>query len=522
MYLDANTLPEGTTLSNFDICIAGGGVAGLVVASELIGSNARVLVLSNGQATDAGPAPDPARQSIYDGTIGPFMTKVRPEFLTVSRLNMYGGTSNHFWFNAYPLDQADLEPRPGYRDASWPIGIDELNSYYPRANRYGDYGPFNYRDIAFWSTALHGQPFRQMDGDNFSNVVFRGQKKTNISQFQTQLGGALQAAGNVTVLFNAHALQAAANDSRSHVTSVSCASIQDGKPGIHFTVDSCRAYLLAQGGIEPVRLLRLSGGLGDNAQGHLGSGFMLHPVIRTTATVDMSPPVDPTVRAFYRGSEVVIGDDGQVVTGRVLDPLELGANHDFVAWGMLGPTAEAMAQNQIGSFHVLLSFDDAGEQITLAYNWESVPNPASTITLDQSQVDPVFGQPVVKVDWNVLETEKRTLRVGLELMEGFFKARGGSNFQVLTKTGGGPEDWTFSPDFSDPAGLRPGDHHMGALRMSASAEDGIVDTDCRVHTVDNLFVAGSGVFPTSGSANPTLTIVALAVRLADHLKTVIQ
>ena len=67
------------------------------------------------------------------------------------------------------------------------------------------------------------------------------------------------------------------------------------------------------------------------------------------------------------------------------------------------------------------------------------------------------------------------------------------------------------------AALETGDHHMGALRMSAASEDGIVDINSRLHSVDNLYIAGSAVFPSGGYANPTLTIVALALRLADHL-----
>ena len=88
---------------------------------------------------------------------------------------------------------------------------------------------------------------------------------------------------------------------------------------------------------------------------------------------------------------------------------------------------------------------------------------------------------------------------------------------MITDVSGGAEDWTFLPN---EGALETGDHHMGALRMSAAAEDGIVDINSRLHSVDNLYIAGSAVFPTGGYANPTLTIVALALRLADHLKTV--
>jgi choline dehydrogenase-like flavoprotein len=66
----------------------------------------------------------------------------------------------------------------------------------------------------------------------------------------------------------------------------------------------------------------------------------------------------------------------------------------------------------------------------------------------------------------------------------------------------------------------PSRHHMGATRMAGSPRDGVVDEQCRVHGVDNLFVAGSSVFPTSGIANPTLTLLALTFRLGDHLTAV--
>ena len=63
-------------------------------------------------------------------------------------------------------------------------------------------------------------------------------------------------------------------------------------------------------------------------------------------------------------------------------------------------------------------------------------------------------------------------------------------------------------------------HHLGTTRMSASPATGVVDRDCRVHGVDNLYVAGGSVFPTGGYANPTLTVVALALRLADRLRQI--
>lgn len=526
MYFDANQLLNGATLAGFDICIVGAGAAGIALASRLNGSSLKVLVLSNGQPSDTGSTPDPIRESLYQGTLGPFMQQVDPLFITRSRLNMYGGTTNHFLFYAHPMDEWDLQPRPGYRTAAWPIGIEELNQYYPDANAFGNYGPFNYDDLAFWAKALHGRPFPPLPDDSLQNVIWHAQPNVSIYQFQTQFGSALQAAQNVTVVFNAQVLQIAATPGREHVTGLQCATIADDQPGVQFSVQA-GCYVLAQGGIEPVRLLKLSGNLGDNAKGHLGRGFMLHPLILGAATATLPTALDQAIQNFYSQQNIPLAAPAPGAPPRLLlrQPYhagELTATPNLIAWGMLAPTPAALTAEQIGSFHSNLWFDvnEAAQttQITLSMNWESVPNEASTITLDESQLDPLFGQPVARVDWNLQEEEKRTMRRGLELYREFFTARGATDFEITTDLSGGPEHWTFSPDFSNPAGLQAGDHHMGALRMSAAPADGIVDTNLKVHTLDNLYIAGSGVYPTTGHANPTLTIVALALRLADHLQ----
>ena len=80
------------------------------------------------------------------------------------------------------------------------------------------------------------------------------------------------------------------------------------------------------------------------------------------------------------------------------------------------------------------------------------------------------------------------------------------------------EEWVTADDSSWPEDLGWGHHHMGTTRMNASPRFGVVDSDCAVHGVEGLYVAGSSVFPTGGYVNPTLTIVALAIRLADHLR----
>ncbi len=530
MYLDADQLPDGVVLAGFDICIVGAGAAGIAMAQRLAGSSLKVLVVTSGLRNDAGQPtnPDP-RWEIYNGTLGSFMKQVDSNFLMRSRLNMYGGTTNHFAFYAHPLAEEDLLPRSGYRDAHWPLSIEELNGYYPAANAFGNYGPFNYDDIAFWAKAMNCSPLPALPNDPLQNLIWHAQLNSNIYQFQTQFGQSLQTARNVTVLFNASVLRIETTPGRESLTGLGCATIDQNQPGIHFGV-AARRYVLAQGGIEPVRLLKLSGNLGDNAKGHLGRGFMLHPLIQQAASVTVPTTVVQSAQNFYQQQTVVLkpqpSADGSVEYQPVR-PLpyhagELTSLPCLTVWGMLGPTPAVVAQERIGSFHSNLSFapgkTDDSTTVTISINWESVPNEDSTITLDESQRDPVFGQPVVQLDWRLLEQEKRTVRRGLELFRQYFAARQGQDFEITTDLEGGPEQWTFSPLLTNPMALQAGDHHMGALRMSALPEDGIVDPNLKVHTVENLYIAGSGVYPTTGHANPTLTIVALALRLADHLQ----
>jgi choline dehydrogenase-like flavoprotein len=118
-----------------------------------------------------------------------------------------------------------------------------------------------------------------------------------------------------------------------------------------------------------------------------------------------------------------------------------------------------------------------------------------------------LGVPRVQLEWRLSPLDKRTLWKGHRLLARALGRAGLGRLQVLIE-----ED-----DHSWPTGLGGGRHHMGTTRMHADPKRGVVDANCRVHGMANLSVAGSSVFPTSGSANPTLTLIALALRLAEHL-----
>lgn len=519
MYIHADQLPEGTILQGFDVCIVGAGAAGIAMAQRLANTSVQVVLLVSGHKHDKG-LPDDDRQSLYHGTVGDFLQKVDPIFVHRSRLNMYGGTTNHFGFWARPLDDADYMSRPGYREAGWLFGADEMESYYQDAHHFGHFGPFNYDDMPFWERVLYARSFEPKGNDTMTGAIMHAQYEENLHDFQVQFRQELMAAPNITVLFNAHLLTIETTDARNHVSELTCSTIIDGKAGTQFKLRA-NTYTLATGGIENVRLLKLSGDLGNNKNDQLGRGFMVHPLLTSAANVYFDQPIPSDVRNFFREQQIRFkppaDPDGEYehMVAPLVNPELVFDYLMFNAWGVLVPTHETLLKEKIGNFRIILRFGQDHQSAAVNLNWEQVPDENSRITLNHDQVDPIFGQPVVHVDWKLNDTDKRSAIRALEITKEYLQSQGGSRYEYITDLSGGAEDWTFAPH---EGALETGDHHMGALRMSDSPENGIVDVNSRLHTVDNLYIAGCGVFPTGGYANPTLTLVALALRLADHLK----
>ena len=122
-----------------------------------------------------------------------------------------------------------------------------------------------------------------------------------------------------------------------------------------------------------------------------------------------------------------------------------------------------------------------------------------------------MGEPQARVNWQLDDIDLRTTRVAATTLA----AQLAAHFDTRIHT----PDWIMAPLNNWPSQFRDVAHHIGTTRMADDPAQGVVDKNCRMHAIDNLYVAGSSVFTTGGHANPTLTIVALALRLADHLKS---
>jgi choline dehydrogenase-like flavoprotein len=147
------------------------------------------------------------------------------------------------------------------------------------------------------------------------------------------------------------------------------------------------------------------------------------------------------------------------------------------------------------------------ELLRLRVHVEVAPNPESRVILIDER--DALGLNRVRLNWQLTEFDRLSLRRSLEIVATTFGAKGFGRLRLA--------DWLLEEGFAIPG--NGSYHHAGTTRMSDDPRSGVVDRNCRVHGMHNLFVAGSSVFPTEGFANPTLTIVALGLRLADHLKT---
>lgn len=518
MILDARSVPPGTILEP-EVCIVGAGAAGITLAREFIASPFRVVLLESG-----GMNYEPETQQLYAGqSIGqPFET------LTTSRLRYFGGTTNHWGGWCLPLEEIDFEPRPHLPYHGWPFQRAYLDPWYRRAQVVCGLGPFDYRP-ASWGIQP-GEIPPPFDGPDFACKILQ----VSSVRFGPAYAAELRDAPRVSVYLHANAFGFQPDKSGGAVGELPVKTLS----GNHFTVRA-RIYVLACGGIENARILLASGpqpgpGLG-NEHDLVGRFFMLH----LTFSGGVIAPAHPRARFDFRrqGNAIISGRKHSFVsfvgpTASVMHRLQLPSI--FINWSYkLSPVVHAVdALNRVlegepegGHFWADLSkvlghlegvadygirkllFDESifVEAMEVECASEQEPDPQSRIMLGPTRDR--LGMPEVTVDWQLVPEDKSKAATVLSLL-GTEIGRAGFGRLRPALVAGGP--W--------PSNFYGNEHQMGTTRMHRDPTLGVVNENCRIHTLANLYVAGSSVFPTGGANNPTLTIVALALRLADHIK----
>lgn len=524
MIVDARELPDGTELAA-DVCVVGSGPAGITLALELQGSGLDVLVLEAG-----GLEFEQASQDLYEvemtGEL--FGAEGSPVPVSATRLRHFGGTSGHWAGYCRPMRPVDLEPRPEHGRPGWPIDHEELDRHYGRALEILELGPDRF-DHAYWADhADIGPPL--VDDDVVETVVYQ----VSPTQFGTRYRDELDAADDIRVVLHANVTGIVPAESARTVERLDVATLTGRR---HTAV--ARRHVVATGGIETARLLLVSarerGGIG-NDRDLVGRGFCEHGQ-NTLGVAVFSPTVDD-LRAYGRAE--VPGPDGRgrdgmvSVQGALLLGDEtlrreglLGMEAQFTALGLdEAPPGVVSGPTLADAGHLLRAFDrgEPGSMAGLSVTAEQVPNPSSRITLTD-EVD-ALGLPTAALNWTVSEDDRRSIVRGLEIMGARLGAAGAGRLQVtagsLRPSGeaGLLGRFEVDPSRRDPTGfhLAHANHHCCTVPMSADPSSGVCDADLKVWGFEDLHVAGSGAFTSAGVTSPTISIVALSVRLAAHLR----
>lgn len=524
MIIDARTLPEGFRV-DADICIVGGGAAGVTMALELANGPLRVALFESG-----GLEYDDITQSLYAGPNLGF----RAEPLDEARLRLLGGSTNHWSGHCMPLDPIDFEARDWIPYSGWPFTREDLDPYYLRAQAWVETPDRDLYDTSERVAAI-GLPTIPFDPEKLRTLVYAESPPTAFGFVYEER---LSTAENVTVYLHANALELENDDHASRIERVRFACID----GPRFTAEA-RRYILAAGGIEIPRLLLLSNktapaGIG-NQHDLVGRFFMDHVSFRPSLTMLLRDGADEPLKLYTESHDVDDGSfRGAIAASEVLQRTEGLPNFRFIAfddgaWSPGRRSAERLRRdlargvtppNFAGHLSNLLTdldgvtnevyrtlTDDSSDLINRIWldpwiSCESIPNPESRVKLIEER-DDVFGQNRIALDWRLTDGDLRANRRATEILADEMGRLGyGRVWSEFLQDG---SRW---PDVS-----HHGKHHCGTTRMSNDPRTGVVDANCRVHGVANLHIASSSVFPTHGYATPTLTIVALAIRLADHI-----
>jgi choline dehydrogenase-like flavoprotein len=526
--IDARSVDDGALIS-CDLCVVGSGPAGLSLVERLADSGLSICVLESG-----GTSPQLRTQRLYRGRT--FGHAYFP--LHGCRFRLLGGSSNRWGRWCHPLEPIDFEPRAWVPDSGWPIGVEELDNYAKDSATV-----FGLPDHSFdpGEDCYQSAPPPDFAGSDFRPTLFRYSTRTNFAEGYRQRTGAR---GNIRTFLHANVTRIDLVPGSDRVRGVSVRTLT----GRSFEVEA-GTVVLATGGIENARLLLASNterspGLG-NEHDLVGRYFMEHlhlsagHVLPATEAVNwdfflrrdtagaeqrgaLIPSADAQRRLALLGTSISIeapSYDTENYFLKIPPEVIFPVVRSFLRArnGPAGLAAEGIRQALRHTLDRLLALAAAGkaeaarrnasvapsvQPRTIYIRAEQAPAPANRVVLGRRRDE--LGIPLVDLHWRLSELDTASIAGWLELLDTTLRARGLGGATMPS------HDWRDR--------VTGGPHHMGTTRMSDDPKHGVVDSNCRVHSVKNLYVAGSSVFPTGGYANPTFTIVALALRLGDHLR----
>jgi choline dehydrogenase-like flavoprotein len=524
VFVDARSVPGGTRI-DADVAIVGGGAAGITIALELDESGiSTVLLESGGFKRDSKT--DDLNIGESDGLGYAFLEDSRSRFL--------GGSTNCWGGGCRTLEPEDFEARAWVRASGWPITYDDLAPYYRRASVTLRLGPVDY-DAAGWEHRI-GNPQARLLPFQSTRVSSEIRQFSPPARFGKLYRSRLEMSAHIRCFLHANLVGINTDENATLVEGLRMATLT----GREFRVVP-RIAILAMGGIENARMLLLPNphapeGIG-NPYDLVGRYFMEHPSFRSGLfTKALSAPsldwYDSTYNffnpaftsggiptaAFFSLTRATHEQEGLLRNRMLLFTTFAGEENpgrDALRRLLGRPHGARRSRNPRQDLATFLRYaPQVGvgiaarryrlsrlARMTHLYTIvEPEPSPDSRLTLSNERDSLGVNRP--RLTWRLTPSVERTLARAQQILS-----------EELARIGAGELDLESQ---GDPHWCC---HHIGTTRMSTDARHGVVNPDCRVHDLQNLYVAGSSVFPTAGSDLPTLTIVALAIRLADHVRT---
>lgn len=545
MIIDGRRAFDSTAIET-EVCIIGAGVAGIAIALELDRAGIACVLLESG-----GESRDEATADLYRGD----SDGLPYDFADGKRSRYLGGSSNCWGGFCRPWDQQAFVTRNWVHGSGWPFGRETLEPWYAQAHRVlqvesADYRPEHWiapsGDEAGNSGSArkrHGMrrsPRRlPLDPDQVEDIVSHLSPPAKLGLIHRD---ALAASRHVSVLLWSNVVDIECSAWGTVVERVQVRTLS----GNAFQVRA-RSFVLAAGAIENARLLLASNRQHANGLGNrndlVGRYFQDHPRFKG-GVVEFAHPYrhNPLYDLKFHcvADELIIG--GAKLSGQLRLPWAVQQREqllDAQTWfyslhvGESDETIRALqhlhhrvrrqmspvrglradlaviGRRPLGAAAYTVGHLSGSRRLVRSVTMEMIvepePDPDSRVTLSD-QCD-ALGMPRSRVTWRLTENVKRTVDRTFELIARALHDAGVAHVRLadpIHETG-----W--------PQNLEGTYHHMGTTRMHDSPHAGVVDRDCRLHGVANFYVAGSSVFPTSSSNHPTMTLTALALRLADHL-----
>jgi choline dehydrogenase-like flavoprotein len=511
----------------YDLVIVGAGLVGGLLAAQATRRGRRVALI------EAGPRFDFAERSaqlkhhqVFGGLRWPYENPERDRytdsslqsigvryFLESQRVKAVGGSTLHWGGRINRLLPTDFQTATLYgTGVDWPISYAELEPYYsladwelgvsgtshpsepPRSRGYPNPGFPPSVDDALWlpvaerlgislyttSFAINSRPY----GGRSQCVAFAAcEICPSGARYSADFHVAEAERSGLCDVFSSTVARRIEMDSAGSVRALHVSTLDKREREIQGT-----NYVVAAHAVESARLLLLSNC--GNHSGQVGRNFMEHTYVSGGG-------MRPDKRFYPRRVGYQVLESTSYYTGE--DRRERGGVKLEFIFDDWDPLDEMESRRLWGKALARYDRKSFGHWLGIEAETEQHPNPKSNVSLDPKVRD-LFGDPVPHINLAYNDVDHRTQRRARDIVHELLSAAGA-------------QDIVHDPLSSTSFGA----HHMGTCRMADDPDQGVVDRNCRVHGVSNLFVVGGSVFPTSGAVQPSLTIAALALRVADHL-----